>query len=53
MSRPRFLADRDLNGQIATGVLRQELVIEFFGSRDPRVSTRFDDEMLAHAAATG
>ena len=34
MSRPRFLADHDLNEHIVTGVLRQEPVMGFLRVRD-------------------
>ena len=36
MSRPRFLADHDLNEHIVSGVLRQEPLIDFFARPRPR-----------------
>jgi hypothetical protein len=53
MSRPRFLADHDLNEHIVTGVLRQEPVIDFLRVRDLGMSTRPDSEILAYAAIEG
>jgi hypothetical protein len=38
MSRPRFLADHDLNEHIVTGALRQEPVMEFSRVRDLGIS---------------
>ena len=34
MSRPRFLADHDLNEHIIDGVLRREPAVEFLRARD-------------------
>ena len=53
MSRPRFLADHDLNDHMVTGVLRQEPAIEFIRVRDLGMSSRPDDEILAFAATEG
>jgi hypothetical protein len=36
MSRPRFLADNDLNDAIVVGVRRREPTVEFARLRDPR-----------------
>jgi Domain of unknown function (DUF5615) len=53
MSRPRFLADHDLNEQIVTGVLRREPALEFVRARDVGMSERPDAEVLAYAADNG
>jgi hypothetical protein len=53
MSRPRFLADHDLNEHIVTGVPRQEPEIEFLRVRDLGMSTRPDSEILEYAANEG
>jgi hypothetical protein len=50
MSRPRFLADHDLNEQIVTSVLRREPALEFVRARDVGMSERRDAEVLAYAA---
>jgi hypothetical protein len=49
MSRPRFLADHDLNEHIVTGVLRREPLIEFLRVRDVGMDTRSDAEILEYA----
>ena len=49
MSRPRFLADHDLNEHIVQGVLRQEPSLEFVRVRDVGMSERFDEEILEYA----
>ncbi len=46
MSRPRFLADNDLNDAIAVGVLRREPAAEFARLRDLGLATRSDPEVL-------
>jgi hypothetical protein len=51
MSRPRFLADNDLNEHIIDGVLRREPALEFVRVRDVGMSERPDPEVLAVAAA--
>lgn len=51
MSRPRFLADHDLNEHIVTGVLRHEPTLEWVRARDVGMSDRSDAEVLAYAAA--
>jgi predicted nuclease of predicted toxin-antitoxin system len=51
MSRPRFLADQDLNDHIVHGVLRQEPTIEFLRVRDLGMSERTDEEILSYAEA--
>jgi Domain of unknown function (DUF5615) len=53
MSRPRFLADHDLNEHIVTGVLRREPALEFVRARDIGMSERPDAEVLAYAADNG
>ncbi len=53
MSRPRFLADHDLNEHIVTGVLRREPALEFVRARDIRMGERPDAEVLAYAADNG
>jgi hypothetical protein len=53
MSRPRFLADHDLNEHIVAGVLRREPALEFIRLRDVGLSDRPDAEVLAFAAASG
>ena len=50
MSRPRFLADHDLNEHIVDGVLRREPALEFIRAREVGLSERPDPEVLAFAA---
>ncbi len=50
MSRPRFLADHDLNEHIVHGVGRREAAIEFFHARDVGLHERSDAEVLEYAA---
>ena len=50
MSRPRFLADNDLNDAIVMGVLRCEPTIEFARLRDLGLATWSDPEVLDFAA---
>jgi hypothetical protein len=45
MSRPRFLADNDLNDAIVAGVRRREPAIEFSRLRDLGLATRSDPEV--------
>ena len=47
MSRPRFLADHDLNEHIIDGVLRREPAVEFVRLRDVGLGDRPDSEVLA------
>ena len=49
MSRPRFLADHDLNEHIVHGVLRREPAIEFIRARDVGLHEHSDADMLAYA----
>ena len=49
MSRPRFLADHDLNEHIVTGVLRHEPTTEFFRVRDIEMSESSDEDILGYA----
>lgn len=49
MSRPRFLADNDLNDAIVQGVLRREPVIEFARLREIGMDRLPDGEVLEYA----
>lgn len=49
MSRPRFLADHDLNEHIVVGVRRREPTIEFSRVCDFGLSDRPDGEILEYA----
>jgi hypothetical protein len=49
MSRPRLLADHDLNEHIIEGVLRQEPRMEFLRVRDLGMSESSDEEVLDRA----
>ena len=49
MSRPRFLADHDLNEHIVHGALRREPAIEFIRARDVGLQEHSDAEVLAYA----
>jgi Domain of unknown function (DUF5615) len=49
MSRPRFLADNDLNDAIIVGVRRREPAAEFARLRDLGLATRSDPEVLDFA----
>lgn len=53
MSRPRFLADHDLNEHIVTGVLRREPLVEFVRVRDVGYNKRPDAEVLEYATSEG
>ena len=53
MSRPRFLADHDLNEHIIDGLLRREPACEFLHARDVGMSDASDPEVLAYAAQNG
>ena len=53
MSRPRFLADHDLNDHIVDGVLRREPIISFVRARDVGFGDRPDDDVLDYAAEHG
>jgi hypothetical protein len=53
MSRPRFLADHDLNEHIIDGVQRREPALDFVRARDVDMSDRKDAEVLAFAATQG
>lgn len=50
MSRPRFLADNDLNDTIVLGVLRREPSIEFQRLRDLGLAALPDEAVLDYAA---
>jgi hypothetical protein len=49
MTRPKFLADHDLNEHIIIGVRRRESLIEFSRVRDIGLSDQPDAEILAYA----
>lgn len=53
MSRPRFLADHDLNEHLVVGVLRQEPLIEFVRVRDVGMSECSDQDILTFAENEG
>ena len=53
MSRPRFLADHDLNEHILDGVLRREPAVDIVRARDVGLGDRPDPEVLEFAAAHG
>lgn len=53
MSRPRFLADHDLNEHIVSGVLRREPALTILRVRDLGLEQRLDDEILAFASREG
>jgi hypothetical protein len=53
MTRPRFLADHDLNEHIVDGALRREPALEFARLRYVGLSDRPDFEVLAFAAEQG
>jgi hypothetical protein len=53
MSRPRFIADHDLNENILHGVLRREPTILLGRTREFGLERRPDDEVLTFAAAQG
>jgi predicted nuclease of predicted toxin-antitoxin system len=50
MSRPRFLADNDLNDAIVVGVRRREPAAEFARLRELGLATWSDAEVLDFAA---
>ncbi len=49
MSRPRLLADNDLNDAIVVGVRRREPAADFARLRDLGLSTQSDPEVLDYA----
>ncbi len=49
MSRPRFLADNDLNNAIVVGVRHREPATEFARLRDLGLASRSDPEVLDFA----
>ena len=53
MSRPRFLADHDLNEHIIDGVERREPALEIIRARDVGLSDKPDSVVLALAADNG
>ena len=50
MSRPRFLADNDLNDAIVVGLQRREPAVEFSRLRDLGLATLSDPDVLDFAA---
>src|SRR5947209_5274629 len=50
MSRPRFLADNDLNDYVITGLLRREPAIEFLRVRDVGLERSPDPVVLEYAS---
>ena len=53
MSRPRFLADHDLNDAIITGLLRREPTIEWTRLREVNASQLPDPQVLELATNLG
>ena len=53
MSRPRFLADEDLNVEIIVGLLRSEPAIDLVAARDVALAGRPDPDVLEYAAERG
>jgi predicted nuclease of predicted toxin-antitoxin system len=53
MTRPRFLADHDLNEHIVDGALRREPALEFVRARDVGMDGKPDIEILDYAATEG
>jgi len=53
MSRPKFLADHDLNEQIVVGVLRGAPMAEFRRVHELGFATRNDAFLLDYAAEQG
>lgn len=51
MSRPRFLADHDLNEHVVAGVLRAKPTIEIVRARDVNLAERSDGEILEYAGS--
>jgi hypothetical protein len=52
MSRPRFLADHDLNARIVDGLLRREPSVELFRLRELLPMNTADEDVLGYAAST-
>jgi hypothetical protein len=53
VSRPRFLADHDLNEAIVDGVLRRDPHVEFNRARSVGLAGRLDPDVLDYAADRG
>src|ERR1700722_11299674 len=53
MTRPKFIADADLNEKIVSAVLRREPAIDFLSASDGGTRGLSDPDVLALAAATG
>lgn len=53
MSRPRFLADNDLNESIIVGLNRREPGVQFVRAREVGLRAKSDRELLGYAAEAG
>src|SRR3954468_12637443 len=53
MSRPKFLADHDLNEHIVAGVIRRAPNVEFSRVREVGLHDRSDTEVLEYAVTRG
>ena len=53
MSRPRFLADLDLNEHIVVGVFRREPAVEFTRARQADLEQSSDDEIVYNRRRPG
>jgi hypothetical protein len=53
VSRPRFLADHDLNEAIVDGVCRREPSAQFTRAREAGLARQPDPELLEYAATQG
>ena len=53
MSRPKFLADHDVNEHLIVGVLRREPSVEFNRARDIGINDQPDSEILDYADRHG
>ena len=53
MSRPRFLADHDLNEHLITGVVRREPAVYFSRARELGLQNSSDDQVLECASEEG
>ena len=53
MSRPRFLADHDLNEHLITGVVRREPSLHFSRARELGLAESLDEQLLEYATREG
>ena len=53
MSRPRFLADHDLNEHLIAGVVRREPSVHFCRARELGLAESLDNQVLQYAASEG